>query len=161
MRNVVLVLVTLWLSACASPFSDSRSHVTRGDFCKIQGSAIGHEGFVLTLGSRSVRFYDWVPKRGSSGEFVGFSIQLSGTSSLGYVVKASTELFPNSMAMWMHPDGQNGHAISNVSFCENCDDGDCSDGDGDGGDGGGGGGECTCDDNGDNCTDGSEDSSLL
>ena len=154
MRIAILLVVSLALTACTSPFSSSRSNATRGDFCKIEGTAIGHEGFILTLGSRAVRFHDWVPKTGSPGEYVGFSISLSGTTSLGYVVKAGTATFHSTASTWLHPDGQNGNAISNVSFCENCDDGDC------GGGGGGGSDECTCDENGENCTDGSEDGTL-
>jgi hypothetical protein len=153
MRTVVL-LVSLSLTACTSPFSNSSSKVTKGDFCKIEGSAIGHEGFVLTLGNRAVHFHDWVDKQGSAGEYVGFSLSLSGASSLGYVVKAGTATFHSTAKTWMHPDGQQGKAISNVSFCENCDGGDCGGGDGSGS---GSDGECTCDPNGENCTDGSED----
>ena len=155
MRIAVLFIISLSLTACTSPFSSSSSKATRGDFCKIEGSAIGHEGFVLTLGNRAVHFHNWVAKQGSPGEYVGFSISLSGTSSLGYVVKAGTQTFHSTAATWLHPDGQAGHAISHVSFCENCEDGDCG-----GGGGGGGSDECTCDENGENCTDGSEDGTL-
>ena len=142
--RIVAFIAAIGLTGCSS-LSDSQSRLGQQDqdSCKIEGSSIGHEGLILNLGSRAVRFHDWVPKTGSPGEYVGFSITLSGTSSIGYVVKAATQTYPSGALTWLHPDGQSGHGISNVDFCENCEDGSCD---------GGGEEECECDENGENCT---------
>lgn len=50
--------------------------------CKIEGSQIGREGLVMRLGDRTVTFHDWVDKTGSNGEYVGFSISITGAASL-------------------------------------------------------------------------------
>lgn len=110
------------------------------DDCKIEGDDIGVVGLELGLGDTRVTFEDWVPKADSPGEYVGFSISVSGADSVGYVVKAGGELHADDVASWSHPDGDSGSevpGISNVDFCDECADGSCEPG----GDGGGDGGE--------------------
>lgn len=94
------------------------------DDCKIEGSDIGVEGLVLSLGRISVTFNDWVSKDGETGEYVGFSITVTGADRVGYVVKASGESYHSEDSTWVHPNGTGGSnapAISNVDFCENYD----------------------------------------
>jgi hypothetical protein len=137
-------VIPLLVTGCFS-LSDSQSRLEGGDelggACKIEGGDIGAEGVVVRLGSRSVTFHDWIGKDGEPGEYVGFSISLSGTASVGYVVKAGGELHASSDPTWLHPQGPAGGArapgISNVDLCEQCDDGSC-----DGGGDEGGGDEC-------------------
>jgi hypothetical protein len=110
------------------------------DDCKIEDEAIGQDGVELQLGGKTVRFESWVPKADSDGEFVGFTLSLSGGDSVSYVVKASGELYASSDLTWSHPNGDSGSeapGISNVDFCDDPDSGD----DG-GGDDGGGEDEC-------------------
>ena len=110
------------------------------DECKIEGSQIGQDGYVMRLGAKTVTFSDWVTKPGEPNEYMGFSLAISGTDSIGYVVKAGTQRYPSSSLTWSHPQGLEANAISNVDVCEECEDGSC-----DGGDGGGdGGGDDTC-----------------
>ena len=154
MRNC-LVLATFLLGGCIAGFGDSHSSVegedeedtdtdtdTDRDDCKIEDEQIGQEDVVLALGSRTVTFSDWVGKTGSPGEFVGFSIAVSGGGSISYVVKTGGEKHAGSAATWMHPAGPDGGpnapGISNVDMCD--DDGGGG-GDDDGGDGGDGGGD--------------------
>jgi hypothetical protein len=118
------------------------------DDCKIEGEQIGEEGAILRLGPKTVTFHDWVQKSGE-GEYVGFTISVTGASSVGYVVKTGGDLWPSSATTWLHPAGPEGMnkapGISNVDVCEECEDGSCGDG-GDGGgegSGSGGGGDCT------------------
>jgi hypothetical protein len=110
-----------------------------GDGCKIEGSQIGEGGVVIYLGSKTVTFDNWIGKSGASGEFVGFSLTLSGGDSVSYVVKAGTERFPGTATTWMHPAGEGGSAAKGISNVDMCDDPD-ADGGGDGGDDGGGDG---------------------
>jgi hypothetical protein len=162
MRHCFLFALIL-STGCVAGFGDSSSSVKGGDEgegkggdnddCKIEGEQIG-ENVTILLGSKSVTFGNWIPKSGSPGEYVGFSVSLSGGSSLSYVVKASGELHPGTALTWVHPAGANGGSnapgISNVDMCDDpdsdgggdCDGGDgCPDGPGDGGDGGGDGGD--------------------
>jgi hypothetical protein len=124
------------------------------DACKIEGSQIGEEGIAVHLGAKTVTISDWVEKTGSPNEYVGFSIDLTGGSTISYVIKASGELYPSTALTWMHPNGPDGYdqspGISNVDFCEECEDGDCGDDDPgcdnpDGCDGGGGDDDPGCD----------------
>ncbi len=133
------------------------------DDCKIEGSAIGVVGLELSLGDVTVVFDSWTPKSDSPGEFAGFSFHTSG-GTVGYLVKTGTERWHSTDTTWQHPNGLSGPevpAISNVDYCEECEDGDCDDGDcndpdgcgdGDGDSGGADGGvvepdpECTTDD---------------
>ena len=152
-----LVLAFL-LGGCVIGFDDTNSSVEgdgdgdgdgKGgeidkDECKIEGSQIGRDGAVIYLGSKTVRFGNWVPKSGSPGEYVGFSLTLSGGSSVSYVVKASGELHPSTATTWIHPAGPNGGSkapgISNVDFCDDPDAGGGGGGDDGGGDCNGGDG---------------------
>lgn len=150
----VLVIV----SACTDGSSqNSRSLASEegdvdGSCCKIEGDEIGIEKVIVRLGSKAVRVHDWVPKAGSPGEFVGFSLTLGGDTSIQYTVKAATQRFTSNSLTWIHPNGANGGSaspgISNVDFCDECDDPD-------GCDGGGGGGDTPDDgcDNPDGCPD--------
>ncbi len=105
-----------------------------GDDCKIEGEQIGQEGVVIYLGTKTVTFGNWVGKSGENGEYVGFSLTLSGGSSVSYVVKAGGERHPSTAMSWVHPAGPDGGSnapgISNVDMCD--DPGDDGDGDGDG-----------------------------
>jgi hypothetical protein len=92
------------------------------DSCKIEGSDIGVEGLVVKLGRTSVTFDEWVSKDGESGEYVGFSISVSGAERVGYIVKAGGERYHSEDSTWQHPNGSDGSeaaAISHVDFCEN------------------------------------------
>lgn len=137
------IIPALLLVGCVS-FSDEASRVGEEegeddtDECKIEGDDIGSDGVVLRLGSRTVTFHDWVSKDGEAGEYVGFSISVAGTDSVGYVVKASTDQYPSRATTWLHPAGAGGAGISNVDVCEECEGGTCDDGGG-GDDGGGDG----------------------
>jgi hypothetical protein len=127
------------------------------DDCKIEGGDIGEDGVQVLLGSRTVTFDSWAPKVGEAGEYVGFSISVSGADSVGYEVKTGGELHASSDTTWAHPNGDEGSevpGISYVDFCEECEDGGCEGGDGDGDDGedgddgddgGDGGGDCEID----------------
>jgi hypothetical protein len=92
------------------------------DNCKIEGSDIGVEGLVVKLGRASVTFDQWVSKDGDSGEYVGFSLSVSGADRVGYIVKAGGERYHSEDRTWQHPNGAGGSeasAISHVDFCEN------------------------------------------
>jgi hypothetical protein len=178
MRTTIIPgIVGLSLLAGCAVLGDSPSSLEGGedgaggaidrDACKIEGDDIGAEGTILRLGPKTITFHDWVAKTGVANEFVGFSITITGASSVGYVVKTGGELHPSGETTWLHPAGPEGMAnapgISNVDACEECEDGSCDDGGGDdgggddgGGDDGGGddgGGDCPepdgCDDGGD------------
>jgi hypothetical protein len=135
------------------------------DDCKIEGSAIGVVGLELALGDVTVIFDSWTGKEDSPGEYVGFSFHTSTGSAVGYVVKSGGDLSHSTEFSWTNPNGLAGPAvpgISNVDYCEECEDGSCDDGGGDGdgdgcenpdgcdpGDGGDGDGDdggCTTDD---------------
>lgn len=135
-----LLALALTTIACLDASDASRSSLAgegeetgTGEFdrddCKIEGSQIGREGGELQLGGTTVTFHDWVTKHGEPNEYVGFSITVRGASGISYVVKAGGELHPASSATWLHPAGVDGAdqapAISNVDFCEQCDDGGC------------------------------------
>jgi hypothetical protein len=152
------LLVVLFLTACGS----SSESVSKSDLegqadsvnacCKIEGDEIGREFHLVRLGSKTVLVHDWVKKSDSPGEFVGFSITVSDGATAHYAVKAGTVKYPDSATTWSHPDGQAGHGISNVDFCDECDNPDGCDGGGGGGDDGGGGGEDQPPDDGGECT---------
>jgi hypothetical protein len=162
MRNTSwLCVIGLSLLGGCIELGDSSSSVESGgngddsfdrDACKIEDGAIGDEGVVLRLGTRTVTFHDWVVKSGSNNEYVGFSISLAGTSSVGYIVKSGGERDHSTALTWLHAAGPDGGsqapAISHVDFCEECEDGSCDDGGG-GGDEGGGDGCIECGDGGD------------
>ncbi|MBA3502435.1 MAG: hypothetical protein M4D80_36250 [Myxococcota bacterium] len=103
------------------------------DECKLEGSAIGVEKTVIQLGSKAVRVHDWVAKTGSHGEYVGFSLTLGG-DTVAYKVKASGEVYPSSTLTWIHPNGPDGGSkspgISNIDFCDDCDNPDGCEGGG-------------------------------
>jgi hypothetical protein len=123
------------------------------DDCKVEDGDIGVQGVALDLGTKSVAFESWIPKDDSPGEFVGFTLSLSGGDSIGYLVKTGGEVYAGVGTSWSHPNGTSGDqvpAISNVDFCDEVDDG----GDGDGGDGDGDG-DCEPDVDTGECEDGS------
>jgi hypothetical protein len=110
-----------------------------GECCKIEGDEIGIEKVIVRLGSKAVRVHDWVAKTGSPGEYVGFSLTVGGDTSVSYKVKASGEVYPSNALTWIHPNGAGGGSaspgISNVDFCDECDNPEGCDGGGGGGDG--------------------------
>jgi hypothetical protein len=133
-------VLAILLSGCVAGFGDTDSSVEGQELaegCKIEGSQIGREGVVLTHKSRTVTFRNWIGKTGSQGEYVGFTLELGGTSSISYNVKASTNVYPATATTWISPYGTGGGStspgISNVALCD-C---DCPCGEGTGGDGGG------------------------
>ena len=139
-------VLAILLSGCVAGLGDTDSSVEGGEVtegCKIEGSQIGREGVVLTHKSRSVTFRNWIPKTGSKGEFVGFTLQLAGSDSISYEVKASTDVYPSTATTWISPSGPSGGSsspgISNVALCD-CDC-PCSDGTGGGGGDDGTGGD--------------------
>jgi hypothetical protein len=151
MRTTFVGIVALTLATGCVDLGSSKSNVESGsddsdtssadDSCKTEGSNVGTEGQILRFGSNTVTFHDWIQKTGEGG-FVGFSITVTGATSLGYIVKTGEGEFHSTALSWEDPDGPDGKdkspAISHVDFCENCTDGSCSDG---GGGGGGGGGD--------------------
>jgi hypothetical protein len=143
----LLCLASLTLTACFANLGGSESNVEGDerfdtDECKIEGEQIGQDGYVMRLGDRRVTFSDWVEKPGEANEYMGFSLTITGASSVGYIVKAGTERYPSSATTWSHPQGLEANAISNVDVCEECTDGSCDDGGGDGGGGDDGGDGC-------------------
>ena len=129
---IVCVLGVLGVGCVDGASSDSSASETAAsacsgdrDACKIEGSQIGREGLVLQLDGGSVTFRDWVAKPGSPGEYIGFTLELDGVSSVRYVVKAGTGRFESTTTVWKH-EGDDCKGISNVDF-----------GDADPGDGGG------------------------
>lgn len=160
MRITSLAAVTaLSVTAGCSALSDSSSrvesqvHPTEECGCKIEGSGIGTEGIYARFGGTIVTLGNWVPKAGSPGEYVGFTMFIDGAPSAGYVVKAGGERYASHRLTWLHPNGADGAdqspAISNVDMCPDCEGGDCGpdttcqdpDGCPDGGGGGGGDGD--------------------
>jgi hypothetical protein len=121
---------TIWMSlsaallfgACAAD-SDPNARLGHPDDehdgeCKIEGSDIGRDGASVTVGGETIVFSQWVPKQGSNGEYVGFTLSVGNAH---YKVKAGTDVYLGYGATWMHPygdDGPDAHAISNVDFCD-------------------------------------------
>jgi len=72
---------------------------------------------------------DWVEKTNAPGEYVGFTLDLAGGSTVQYVVKASTEKYSGTNLKWEHPNGADGGAsspaITLLDFCLNCPGGKC------------------------------------
>ncbi len=131
----------------------NRTHPTEECGCKIEGPGLGTEGIYVRMGGVIATLGEWVPKTGSAGEYVGFTLFVDNAPSVGYVVKAGTQTYPSHVLSFMHPGGAGANAISHVDLCDDCLGGDCGpdstcqDPDGcPGGDGGGG--EC---DNPDGC----------
>jgi hypothetical protein len=150
MRHLHVLALALCLSGCIAMLGDSTAKVEGDesfdtDECKIEDSQIGQEGYVMRLGERRVTFQDWVSKPGEANEYMGFSLVIDGTSSVGYIVKAGGERYPSRATTWSHPQGLTANAISHVDVCEECSDGSCDGGDDGDGDGDGdGGGDDTC-----------------
>lgn len=131
-----LFFLALTSGCTALSDSEARSEIYGEDFdsdnCKIEGSVIGKNGYVLDMGTVAVTFSNWVAKPGSPGEYLGFTATVSGTSQLVYTVKAGTAKYISDDTSWMHPSASAGaNAISNVDFCE-CENPE-PDGDDDGG----------------------------
>lgn len=161
MRSTFLSTLTALSLTAGCSLSDSSSSLesknevqpTEECGCKIEGTGIGTEGIYARFGGTIVTLGNWVPKAGSPGEYVGFTMFIDGAPSAGYVVKAGGETYPSHTRTWMHPAGIDGNdlapAISNVDMCPTCEGGDCGpdttcqdpDGCPDGGGGGGGTGE--------------------
>lgn len=135
MRSPLLLSVSLLLAAgCAVDTESDLQLAEHGEDeeeceCKIEGSAIGVVGTIVHVGGDIVVFESWTPKEGSPGEYVGFTLS-ANAAGLDYLVKASTTTYPGSGIAWSHPDGSDGHAISNVDLCPPDDEGG---GDDDGG----------------------------
>lgn len=119
-------------------------HSEDRDDCKIEGADIGREGAMVVLDRGTATFVDWIPKAGSPGEYIGFSLVLDGTTGdVPFAIKAGGEVHQATGTFWKHV-GAECSGISNVDFGNEVDGGI-----GDGGDGGGTG----CD-NADGCEDG-------
>ena len=93
--RLLLCLASLTLSACFANLGGSSSNVEGDeefdtDECKIEGEQIGQDGYVMRLGAKRVTFNDWVEKPGEANEYMGFTLSISGASSVGYIVKAGT-----------------------------------------------------------------------
>jgi len=138
------LLLAFLLGGCLLPgSSDTASAVAEGtdtadlSSCALASSQIGKEGATLEHGKRIVTFHNWVPKSGSPGQYVGFSLTVEGSSSVSYIVKSSTVSYASTAKTWVAPSATSTPGISNVQFCD-C---DCScDGSGTGGGGTGDGG---------------------
>jgi hypothetical protein len=129
----VLLATATFLAGCIDDTSSSQQRddvdSPDDDHCKIEGSEVGRVGATVEAAAGgTVTFLDWIPKPGSPGEYVGFVLS-SDASAISYLVKAGTARYHSTGTSWLHPDGDRGHAISNVDFCDPdppCDD----DGDG-------------------------------
>lgn len=138
--------LALLLTGCGNDFllqgagADGTDDVFENGACaKIEGAQIGVENVTLEVGSKTIRFHSWVAKDGNPGEFMGFSIETSGT--LVTRVKAGGETYNVAGDGWLHPTYSAngvGSAVSNVESCDPDDGGnDDPDGGNDDPDGGG------------------------
>jgi hypothetical protein len=183
MRTLTQLAIVTLLGGCIDSLGstsrevegeDEDGEIDRDD-CKLEGDAIGQEGVTLRLGAKTVTVHDWIAKADSPGEYVGFSQTLAGGTTISYVVKAGGELHPSTELVWLNPRGDAGSevpGISNIDYCEECEDGNCEPGgdqdpepdpdcdNPDGCDGGGGDGDPTCD-NPDGCPDSGGSGPLL
>lgn len=140
MRLITIGLAALIGTGCVSTSDDDSAIGAAGpssctgdrDACKIEGSDIGREGVTIKLDHGTATFVDWIPKAGSPGEFVGFSIVLEGaTQELHFAVKAGNEVHHASGDFWKHT-GSDCHGISNVDLGEGVATDDPTGGDGGG-----------------------------
>ncbi len=122
MRTIGMAVAALALAGCGNDFLLTGSGANGGDdvfangaCAKIEGAQIGEENVTLTIGSKSIRFFGWIAKEGEPGEFIGFSIETSG--SLVTRVKAGTETYPVDSSSWVNA-AQDGNAVSNVESCD-------------------------------------------
>ena len=86
---------------------------------KLEGAAIGVNGSTVVVNGVTITFSNWIPKMGSPGKFVGFTIDKPGYT---FTVKAGNELLSGIGTSWINPNGTLGtnvKAISNVNFCMN------------------------------------------
>ena len=109
----------LLLGGCAADSDASQALGVRGgegdEECKIEGSDIGRVGASVTVGGETITFDSWEPRAGSPGEYIGFTIS---STREHYKVKAATDVYLGYGDSWTHPYGDDGHAISNVDFCD-------------------------------------------
>ena len=104
----------------APPDSQVSSSPVPGECKKIEGSQIGQEGLVVSIGDVDVTFSLWVLKEGETSEYVGFTISSSPSVSLQYKVKGGQEMYYDSSRNWINPRGLGGptvKAISHIVFC--------------------------------------------
>src|SRR5688500_10720628 len=106
MKRFGTALLTLLLAGCGNEFLLERSGSGDGDVfengacTKIEGSAIGVDQ-TLPVGTKTIRFHSWVPKEGAPGEYIGFSIDTSGT--LLTRVKAGNTTYDVESDHWANP----------------------------------------------------------
>ncbi len=138
MRNALFVI--FFTVGCSSgPMTESVSELEQradsvNDCCEVAKASLGREDHLVKLGSRVVLLHDWIAKQGSPGEYVGFSVTVSNGASMSYLVKGGTQAYAGNAGQFKVIDG---HSISKVNFCSECDNPDGCEG------GGGGGGGCT------------------
>lgn len=119
------LVVLAFILAALPAESESTTYEAPIVACKLEGAAIGVNGSTVVVNGVTITFSNWIPKVGSPGEFVGFTIDKSGYT---FTVKAGNELLSGMGTTWSNPNGTSGstvNAISNVSFCMN--DGDPND----------------------------------
>jgi len=130
-RSVIAALSLMAGCSLSSSSVESRNtgHPTEECGCKIEGTGIGTEGIFARFDGTIVSLEDWVPKAGSPGEYVGFTMYVDGAPSVGYVVKAGGERYASHTRTWVHPAGASAGAdapaISHVDMCPDCPGGDC------------------------------------
>ena len=107
------------------------------DDCKVEDDELGQTGVLISLNGVEIDFEEWIAKDGEPGEYIGFTIAISGAERLPYTVKTGTETFEGDSTVWLHPNGTGGSDVSAVSHVDFCDGlpGDGDPGDGDPGDG--------------------------
>ena len=120
MLKITSFLALFTLLIAASPVeSESSMYVAPVEACKLEGGAIGVNGSTVVVNGVTITFSNWIPKVGSPGEYIGFTIDKSGYS---FTVKAGNELLSGMGTTWSNPHGNSGSnvkAISNVNFCMN------------------------------------------
>jgi hypothetical protein len=133
-----------------------------GDFdrddCKIEDEDLGRTDVAIAFAGSTVRVSSWTEKADSPGEYVAFTLEVSG-APIVFTVKAGGESYEGSGDSWAHPNGDSGPDVSAISHIDFCDNGEPIDGDsgaegegeddgdeggdgGDGGDDGNEGGDC-------------------
>jgi hypothetical protein len=138
MRPILVgTLFYLALTSGCTTLSDSQTHdeiygeAFHADSCTVDGEVIGRNGYVLDLGTANVTFTNWVPKPGSTGQFIGFTATVGGgPSQLVYKVEAGDVKYISDDTTWLDPT-RGSNPVTGVDFCE-CDNPD-PDGDGSGG----------------------------
>lgn len=113
------LVVLAFILAAIPAESESTAYEAPMVACKLEGAAIGVNGSTVVVNGVTITFSNWIPKVGSPGEFVGFTIDKPGYT---FTVKAGNELLSGKGTTWVNHNGTSGpnvKAISNINFCMN------------------------------------------